>query len=60
MNEYIRAQIINMTAIVKTFELSCQIAAQKDDGKIDRDEAFQLRKIIKASEKFIKQLNNIK
>ena len=60
MNDYIKAQIMNMTAIVKTFELSCRMAAEKNDGKIDAIEEQQLKKINKASEKFIKQLNKIK
>ena len=36
MNEYIRAQIGHMTALVKTFEQSCTMAAQRDDGRIDK------------------------
>lgn len=59
MNEYIRAQIGHMTALVKTFEQSCAMAAQKDDGKIDKEEARQLKKIHQASEKFIQQLTKI-
>lgn len=59
MNEYIRAQIGHMTALVKTFEQSCVVAAQKDDGKISREESLQLKKIQRASEKFIKQLSQI-
>ena len=60
MNEYIKAQIMNMTTIVRTFAHSCQMAAQKNDGKIDAEEEKQLKKINKASENFIKQLNKIK
>lgn len=59
MNEYIRAQIGHMTALVKTFEQSCTMAAQKDDGRIDKKEAQQLKKIQEASEKFIRQLAKI-
>ena len=60
MNEYIKAQIMNMTAIVRTFENSCQMAALRNDGKIDAEEEKQLKKINKASENFTKQLNKIK
>ena len=59
MNEYIRAQIGHMTALVKTFEQSCAMAAQRDDGRIDKKEAQQLKKIREASEKFIRQLAKI-
>ena len=38
MNTYIHAQILNMQAMVQTFERSCEMAAMKDDGKISRDE----------------------
>lgn len=59
MNDYIKAQIVNMTTIVKTFELSCKMAALKNDGKIDKAEERQLRKISAASAKFIKELERI-
>ncbi len=60
MNTYIESQIINMKAIVKTFEASCKMAAMKNDGTIDRHEEKQLKKISAASEKFIKELESIK
>lgn len=59
MNEYIKAQITNITAMVKTFELSCKIAATKNDGKIDREEVKQLKKIKAASKRFIHELEKI-
>lgn len=59
MNEYIRAQIVNMTAIVKTFETSCKMAAIKNDGIIDREEEKQLKKIDVACKKFLQELNKI-
>lgn len=60
MNDYIEAQIKNMVAIVRTFENSCQMAALKNDGRIDDAEARQLKKINAASEKFIAKLQSIK
>lgn len=60
MNTYIDAQILNMTTMVKTFEASCKMAAMKNDGRIDRDEERILKKISAASQKFIKELENIK
>lgn len=59
MNEYIKAQILNMTTMVKTFELSCKMAAMKNDGQIDRNEEKQLKKINAACEKFVSELNRI-
>lgn len=60
MNEYIRSQIINMNAILQTFEQSCKMAATKNDGQIDKDEAKQLKKISAACQKFKNDLNKIK
>ena len=60
MNTYIEAQIINMKAMVKTFEASCKMAALKNDGTIDKMEEKQLKKISAASQKFIKELESIR
>ena len=60
MNTYIYAQILNMQAMVQTFERSCEIAAMKDDGKIGRDEEKQLRKIKAAAQAFQKELDKVK
>ena len=60
MNTYIRAQIDNITAIMKTFTQSCTLAAQKDDGQINSDEAKTLRRITTAAEKFIREMEKIK
>lgn len=59
MNSYIDAQILNMIAMVRVFEQSCEYAATKDDGKINRDEEKQLKKIKSAAQKFIKELESI-
>lgn len=60
MNSYIKAQILNITTITKTFEQACEMAAMKDDGKISREEEKQLKKIKAASQKFRKELEAIK
>ena len=60
MNEYMKAQITNMTIMVKTFEHSCKMAATKNDGLIDKNEERQLKKISAATQRFIKDLNAIK
>lgn len=59
MNEYIRAQIVNMTVIVKTFETSCKMAAIKNDGRIDQEEEKQLKKINAACKKFLQELDKV-
>lgn len=60
MNNYIKAQILNITTMTKTFEQACEMAAMKDDGKISREEEKQLKKIKAASQKFRKELESIK
>lgn len=60
MNSYIKAQILNITTMTKTFEQACEMAAMKDDGKISKEEEKQLKKIKAASQKFRKELESIK
>lgn len=60
MNMYMEAQIINIIAIVKTFEQSCKLAAMKSDGHIDKAEEKQLKKINATTQRFIKELEKIK
>lgn len=60
MNDYITAQITNMQTMVKTFEHSCKMAATKNDGKIDKDEAKTLKKIEAVSKRFISDLEKLK
>ena len=60
MNSYIKAQILNITTMTKTFEQACEMAAIKDYVKISREEEKQLKKIEAASQKFRKELESIK
>jgi len=60
MNDYIQMQIRNMVSMTKTFEQACELAAMKNDGKIDAAEIKTLKKIKAASDKFIKEIESIK
>ena len=60
MNDYMHMQIQNMLAMTRTFEQACQLAAMKNDGKIDEHEAKNLKKISAACAKFRKELDGIK
>lgn len=60
MNTYIKLQISNMTSMVKTFEQSCIMAAQKDDGEIDEQERATIKRVQKATAHFLKELEKIK
>ena len=60
MNQYIHAQIVNMQTMAKTFGQSCELAAIKDDGKVSKEEAKQLKRIKAAVEAFCKELDKVK
>lgn len=60
MNSYIEAQIMSMVTFTRNFEQSCEAAARKNDGVIDKDEEQVLKKIRAATEKFRKELGKIK
>ena len=60
MNQYMEAQITNMTLMAKTFEESCRMAATKNDGTIDKTEEKALKKLRSVTEKFIKELEKIR
>ena len=60
MNYYIEAQIFNIKSMVKVFKQACEIAVQKDDGQINKEEEKQLKQIKTAAEKFCRELDKIK
>ena len=60
MNDYIEMQIKNMLSMSKTFEQACELAAMKNDGRIDAAEAKTLKKIKAATARFKKELESIK
>jgi hypothetical protein len=53
-------QIRNMLTMSKTFEQACELAAMKNDGKIDPSEEKILKKIKAATAKFRKELEAVK
>lgn len=59
MNQYISAQIMNMKTMTNTFVQACEMAALKDDGTVDREEARQLKRIRQAAADFIRQLERV-
>lgn len=56
MNIYIEMQIKNMLMYLDAFQKSCEMAATKDDGKIDQNEQKKLKQIKTAIERFKKDL----
>ena len=59
MNTYMRAQIVNMQSMIKTFCQSCKMAAGMDDGRISKEEEKQLKEIEKCCSKFSESLEKI-
>ena len=49
-----------MKAMIKTFEQSCEMAARKSDGFIDKQEEKALKQIKAATNQFCKKLDKIK
>ena len=60
MNTYIKAQIVNMIAMTELFKKTCHTAAFKDDGSLSKEEEKTLKRINKAADSFLKELNAIK
>ena len=48
-----------MIAMINTFEQSCKLAAQKDDGTISREEEKILKRIHASADKFKSELTKI-
>lgn len=59
MNSYIKGQCNTIITSVKVFEQACQLAALQDDGNISRDEEKKLKKISKASQQFIADIEKL-
>lgn len=59
MNEYIEAQILQMKVYVKNWEAACELAAKKNDSIKDRAERKALKRIHKATTKFVQHLDKI-
>lgn len=56
MNTYIKAQVLNMQQLLRTFDAACKLAAIQDDGVLTKAEEKQLAKITAASAAFAKEL----
>ena len=59
-NKVIELQICNLELTIENFINSLEISALKDDGVISRDEKKIIRKLKKASGKFVNTLEKVK
>lgn len=60
MNTYIDANIKACIGYLQAFQQSVKMAAMKDDGKIDRNEEKVLKRLNKATEKYIRELDDLR
>ena len=59
INPYLKLQITSEIMSIQNFKVVCEMAAKKDDGKIDADEEKVLSEIRKSSDKFLKVLHEL-
>lgn len=59
-NRFMSQQCQNMILSIGIFESACEMAAQKDDGVITKDEEKVLKRIQKAADQFKKELSKVK
>lgn len=59
MNHYLKSQIMNMITMTEAFTKACHMAALQNDGQMDKDETIALKKIDKATERFLKDIKSV-
>jgi len=59
MNQYIKASIASHELMCQNFIAGLNLSARKDDGMIDKDEAKIIKKLNKATKKYLKELQKI-
>ena len=59
MNSFMTAQIGNMIMTAEQFKKAVEIAVLKDDGIIDRKEQTYIKKLKKATDRYIAELKDL-
>lgn len=59
MNPFMTAQIGNMIMTAEQFKKAVEIAAMKDDDMIDRKEKAYIKKLKKATDRYIEELKEL-
>ena len=59
VNRFMQSQVNTVLISMKTLDQSIELAAQKDDGVISKEEKKQIRKIRKAIIKFQKSMDKL-
>ncbi len=57
VNQLIKAQIDGAKTYATAFVQGCQVAAMRDDARISKDEAKVLKRIEKATKRFLADLD---
>lgn len=55
-NQFMRIHIRNMKTSLQSFKLGLQLSATQDDGVIDREEKRDMKRLEKAADKFMEEL----
>ena len=58
MNFFMNTQMLKTINSLKAFEAGLELAARKDDGRVDKKEAAEIKRIKKKTEEYIRFLQS--
>lgn len=58
-NQFMRIHVRNMKTSLESFKLGLKLSATQDDGIIDAEEKRDMKRLEKAADKFLKELEKV-
>ena len=58
-NQFMRIHVRNMKTSLQSFKLGLQLSATQNDGMIDREEKKDMKRLEKAADKFMEELERV-
>ena len=58
-NQFMRIHVRNMKTSLQSFKMGLQLAAEQDDGAVDREEKRDMKRLEKATDKFMEELEKV-
>lgn len=58
-NAFMRIHVRNMKTSLESFKLGLQLSAVKDDGAIDKEEKRDIKRLEKAANKFLEEIERV-
>lgn len=58
-NQFMRIHVRNMKTSLQSFKLGLQLSATQDDGIIDKEEKRDMKRLEKAADNFLKELEKV-